>query len=216
MKSILQNCLIGDHDGEHVFTLITWRPKYVGRCTLVYCQSQGGRRDTEGRTTFNSDPGFSSDTWKLGHTLRDEGNLRCMAKGFALQSTSKGIMKPVCGSLLGGEHSRRARPFGLPDQKGLELFFVWPASGIYRSSKGGMHEHATKCISNIAGWLAKMVPQPPPSGTVIMGMVPQGHINRNISVEANIGNSGHQVWYPEERFTIASSMQEKAFQTWDV
>lgn len=142
----MQNCLIGDHDGEHVFILITWCPKSVGRCMLVYCQSQGGRRGTEGRTTSDSDPGFSSDTWKLGHTFRDEGNLRCMAKGFTLQSASKGMMK----------HG------------------VWPASGIDGSSKGGLHEHATKRISNIAGWPAKMVPQPPPSGTIIMGMVTQG------------------------------------------
>lgn len=64
---------------------------------------------------------------------------------------------------------KTARPFGLADKKGLQVFFVWPASGIVGTSKRGIHEHACKHIGSTVGWPAQMVPQP--LSPLIMGIV---------------------------------------------
>lgn len=47
----------------------------MGRCKSITQDGEGGGGQVRLKT------GFSRDTWNVGHTLREEGNLRCTADG---------------------------------------------------------------------------------------------------------------------------------------
>lgn len=86
--------------------------------------------DHVSRTTVNhtggggdSDTGFRCDTWNIGHTLREDGNLRCAAVGFTIGSTSS--------------------------RKGPELFDGWLAYETGEMNRGGWPVPDTLAVSKV-------------------------------------------------------------------
>lgn len=127
-------------------------PPRTGDRVPVSINQPGWRMALDGGTRSDSETGFKSDTWKVGCTLRDEGNLMHMTEGFTTLSTLK------CST------NRRANfwettlrtktPSDLDDKEELGPCKYLPASETARMSKGWQSGSAAKQLYKATDLLA--------------------------------------------------------------